>query len=247
MKRTLAIILCILMIGAALTACGTQVVSSGKTEVVSKSDSEKTTEETVSNKAKSTEALLDINDIPEPDLSNIDTNYQTAEPKKGDMIAILHTDKGDITLKFFSEVAPKAVANFKALAEAGRFDETIFHRITTVDTAGCEVIQAGDYTNFNGTGGESAFGKSFGYEISDYTLNIRGSVAMAHSSLPDSNGSQFYINTANNNALDGGYTVFAQVIDGMDVVDEIHSVKRDSSDAPVEPIYIRSVEITTYQ
>lgn len=248
MKRTLAIILSILMITTVLAGCGTQVVSSGKTDVVSKTDTDdNTTKETASVEAKSTDPLLSIDDVPDPDLSNIDADYQTAEPKEGDTIAILHTDKGDITFKFFPEVAPKAVANFEALAKDGRFDETIFHRITTVDTAGCEVIQAGDYTNYNGTGGVSAFGTSFGYEVSDYTLNIRGSVAMAHSSQPDSNGSQFYINTANNNALDGDYTVFAQVIDGMDVVDEIHSVKRDSSDAPVEPIYIHSVEITTYQ
>lgn len=247
MKKLIALILSVMIAASIFAACGKEVVSKGTTTKQEKPTTIATEAATQSEpKAKSTDALLSKDDIPAADLSNIDTEYQTAPPEKGDTVAILHTDYGDICMKFFPEVAPMAVANFKALAEAGRFDETIFHRITTVETAGCEVIQAGDYTNFNGTGGESAFGEGFGYEISDYTLNIRGSVAMAHSSMPDSNGSQFYINTANNNNLDGNYTVFGQVYEGMDVVDEIHSVERDANDAPIDPIYIQSVEITTY-
>ena len=115
MKRTLAIILSILMIGAALTACGTQVVSSGKTEVVSKSDSDKTTKEgeTVNYNAKSTEALISVNDVPAANLDAADAEYQHKEPVKGEEVATLHTNYGDISMKFFPEVAPKAVASFK--------------------------------------------------------------------------------------------------------------------------------------
>ena len=79
MKRILAIILTVLMIGAALTACGTQVVSSGKTETVAKTDKTDKTDkegETVNYEAKSTEALLDINDVPAADLNAADAEYQ---------------------------------------------------------------------------------------------------------------------------------------------------------------------------
>ena len=243
MKRTLAIILSILMIGAALTACGTQVVSSGKTEVVSKSDSDKTTKEgeTVNYNAKSTEALISVNDVPAANLDAADAEYQHKEPVKGEEVATLHTNYGDISMKFFPEVAPKAVASFKALAKAGRYDDTIFHRVINNF-----MIQGGDYTNFNGTGGVSAYGKGFGLEISDYLSNTEGSVAMARSQDPNSNGSQFYINSTNNNSLDGQYTVFAQVYDGMDVVSTLAKVQTGQNDKPVKDVVLQSVEIVEY-
>lgn len=250
MKKLFSLALCIILAASVFAACGKEVVSKGTT---SKSDAPKKTvteapaETKKDLEPKSTDPLLNKDDIPAADLSAIDTDYQTAAPKEGEEVAILHTDYGDISMRFFPEVAPMAVENFKALAKAGRYDNILFHRITSVDTAGCEVIQSGDYTNFNGTGGASAFGEEFGLEISDYVTNIRGSVAMANTGMPDSNGSQFYINTSNNNFLDGGYTVFAQVYDGMDVVDQIHAVERDANDAPIDPIYINSVEITAYQ
>lgn len=196
--------------------------------------------------AKSTDPLLNMSDIPAPELSNIDVDYQGAMPQKGDTVATIHTSFGDISFRFFDEVAPMAVANFKALAEDGRYDGTIFHRITTVATSGLAVVQGGDYTEFNGTGGVSAFGESFGYEVCDYVHNTPGSVAMAHSSLPDSNGSQFYINVSDNNFLDGDYTVFGQVYDGMDVVNAIAVVDTDYSDRPLEDVVI-SVEIHEYE
>lgn len=186
-------------------------------------------------------SITDLSKVPEADLSKVDKNYQTAQVQKGDVVAVLHTGFGDIGIRFFPEVAPMAVNNFIALAKAGKFDNTVFHRV--IDHF---MIQGGDYTNFNGTGGESVYGKTFGYETSEYVKNIRGSVAMAHSKLPDSNGSQFYINQTDNSHLDGGYTVFGQVYEGMDVVDKIAAVKTNFSDAPVEPVVINSVEISTY-
>ena len=241
MKRIIAIILTVLMIGAALTACGTQVVSSGKTETVAKTDKTAKEGETVNYEAKSTEALLDINDVPAADLDAADAEYQHKEPQKGEEVATLHTNYGDISIKFFTEVAPKAVYSFKALAKAGRYDDTIFHRVIN-----SFMIQGGDYTNFNGTGGESAYGEEFDLEISDYLQNIEGAVAMANRG-PGTNGSQFYINQVNNNYLDGNYTVFAQVFDGMDVVNDIAEVKTDSSDKPVNDVILESVEIYEYE
>ena len=69
---------------------------------------------------------------------------------------------------------------------------------------------------------------------------------MAHSSLPDSNGSQFYINQGDNSVLDGGYTIFGQVYEGMDVVDAIYAVECDGNDKPLSQIDVLSIEITTY-
>lgn len=248
MKKIITAALCILMITAALTGCQ-KVVSTGTTTSAPKAtESVKATEseaETVSFEPKSTEALISFDDVPEQDLSKVDADYQYAEPVDGEEIAIIHTNYGDICIKFFPEAAPMAVTNFKALAKAGRYDETIIHRIFHVATSGIDGIQGGDYTNFNGTGGESAFGESFGYEISEYLSNIAGSVAMAHSSLPDSNGSQFYINSADNTQLDGNYTVFAQVYDGMDVVEMI-AESETVGETPVNQIIVESIEITEF-
>ena len=249
MKRIIAAALCLMLIAATLTGCR-KVVSSGtvtgkpaETTANTNQDNNESEAATVSYQSKSTDALINIADVPAQDLSNVDAEYQYADPKDGEEIAIIHTNYGDISMRFFPEVAPMAVASFKALAKAGRYDDTIFHRIFR---SGIHGIQGGDYTNFNGTGGESAFGESFGYEISEYLSNIPGSVAMAHSSLPDSNGSQFYINVGDNSQLDGDYTVFGQVYDGMDVAEDIYSVDTDYNDRQLTDVIVESIEITTY-
>ena len=246
MKKALAIIICIVLTASLLTGCK-KVVSSGTIEAkpttAEQAAQTEPVQETISYEAKSTEAILSFADVPSQDLSNIDVDYQDAEPVEGEEVAVIHTNFGDISFRFFDEVAPMAVENFKALAKAGRYDNTIIHRIFRKNIHG---IQGGDYTSFNGKGGVSAFGETFGYEISDYVHNSRGSVAMAHSSLPDSNGSQFYINQQDNFSLDGDYTVFGQIYDGMDVVDAIYGVDTYSNEMPLEDVIVTSVEITTY-
>lgn len=245
MKRILAIVLTVMMIAAVLAGCNKKV-GSGTTSAVSKTESQAESAETVAQEAKSTDPLLNIDDIPAADLNKADAEYQKKAPEKGEEVAILHTNYGDISFKFFPEVAPKAVNSFKALAKAGRYDNTIFHRITKPETSGIGVVQGGDYTNFNGTGGESAYGKGFGLEVSDYLSNIEGSVAMARSQDPNSNGSQFYINSVNNNSLDGQYTVFAQVYEGIDVVGKLAKVQTGQNDKPVKDVVLQSVEIVEY-
>ena len=245
MKRIITAAICLLLVAACLSGCK-KVVSSGTTTAkpaATDADSETKNESeasTVSYEPKSTDALISMSDVPAQDLSNIDVDYQYADPKDGDEIAVIHTNYGDISMKFFPEAAPKAVASFKALAEAGRYDDTIFHRVINNF-----MIQGGDYTNFNGTGGESAFGEEFELEISDYLHNTEGAVAMANRG-PGTNGSQFYINQVDNNYLDGNYTVFGQVYDGMDVVETIAHVDTNASDRPLNDVIIESVEITTY-
>lgn len=255
MKRFISAALCLLLVAAALAGCSGKVISSGTTSAnpsATKAPTEApaqpaTVKEVspVTYEPKSTEPLISKDDVPAQDLSKVDANYQSAAPVEGEEVAVIHTAYGDISFKFFPEAAPMAVENFKALAKAGRYDSTIIHRIFHPTTSGISGIQGGDYTKFNGTGGESAFGEGFGYEISEYLSNTRGSVAMAHSSLPDSNGSQFYINYGDNSNLDGGYTVFGQVYDGLDVLDVIYSIDC-SGETPLTEIVVDSIEIKTF-
>ena len=191
-------------------------------------------------------AYTDLNQVPAQDLTTVNRKYQSKAPTSGEVVAVIHTNYGDIKMRFFPEAAPMAVNNFIALAKASKYDNTIIHRIFHPQTAGISGIQGGDYTKFNGTGGESIYGTGFGYEISDFLSNTRGSVAMAHSSLPNSNGSQFYINQGDNSVLDGGYTIFGQVYEGLDVVDAIYAVECDSSDKPLTQVDVISIKITTY-
>ena len=217
MKRVTAIVLSLLIIAAVIIGCGkkedfSMVLSGGYT---------------------------DVNEVPKANPAAADAEYQHKDPVKGEIVATLHTNFGDIYMRFFPEVAPLAVNNFIALAKAGRYEDTIFHRVINGF-----MIQGGDYTNFNGTGGESIYGDEFDLEIAEHLSNIEGSVAMANRG-PGTNGSQFYINQVNNTYLDGGYTVFAQVFDGMDVVNKIAACEKNG-ESPVEKITLKSVEIKTY-
>jgi len=189
-------------------------------------------------------------------------------PEVGEQIAIMHVrDYGDIYMKFFPDIAPKAVENFVTHSKDGYYDGLTFHRVINEF-----MIQGGD-PNGNGTGGESIWGSGFGTELSYSLVPYRGSLCMAMSSLPNSIGSQFFITQANysesisntlkqygypDNLLEqykthGGYmslylkyTVFGQVFRGMDVVDSIAAVSTNSSDKPETDVIIDSIEITDY-
>lgn len=249
----------------------------------------------------------------EPNI-NYDDNpvgFQLEKPQKGETIAVLHTDYGDITLRLFAKQAPKTVTNFVNLAKAGKYNNTTFHRVINEF-----VIQGGhsgeDPKHPNGI---SSYGDEFEDEFCDKLFNIRGAVAMANNAK-DSNGSQFFVNQTNAdsftssggwkqydnlwenvktqlrnyrdsnllpafidengdkfintsivydevkslyqknggnpnldgvfNAADRGNTVFAQVFEGMDVVDKIAAAKVDENNVPLENIVINSVEIKVY-
>lgn len=159
--------------------------------------------------------------------------------KENHNVAVIKTNLGDMTLELYPKVAPKAVENFIKHANDKYYDGLIFHRVIKDF-----VIQGGDPTG-TGMGGESIWGKGFGLEVSDELTHNYGALAMAHSSLPDSNGSQFYI-VANKNGtheLDGDYTVFGQLTDGFDVLDKIASQATDENGKPLEDVVINSIEI----
>ena len=113
--------------------------------------------------------------------------YQLETPDVGEEIAVMHTNMGDITIRFFPEAAPNTVENFVTHAKNGYYDGLTFHRVINEF-----MIQGGD-PNGDGTGGESVSGEPFADEFSNKLFNIRGSVAMANSG-EDTNGSQFFIN-----------------------------------------------------
>ncbi|MEO7191911.1 MAG: peptidylprolyl isomerase [Vicinamibacterales bacterium] len=130
--------------------------------------------------------------------------------------AIIQTDKGAIELEFLAADAPKAVENFRLLAEHGYYDGVTFHRIVRGF-----MIQGGDPAG-NGTGGESAWGGTFADEINSESPLYRGGyrrglVAMANAG-PNTNGSQFFI-LHQDYRLPPNYVIFAKVTAGMDVVD----------------------------
>ena len=152
-------------------------------------------------------------------------------------IVTLKTNFGDIKIKVFRKEVPNIAENFIKLAEAGKYDNTIFHRVIKGF-----IIQGGDYENFNGTGGESWKGGYLEDEFAPNLSNTRGMVSMANKG-PNTNGSQFFIVHQDATFLDGRHSVFGKVIEGMDVVDKIATVKTDLRDAPLEKIIIKTVEV----
>jgi cyclophilin family peptidyl-prolyl cis-trans isomerase len=147
--------------------------------------------------------------------------------------ATLHTSEGAIALELYSEDAPKTVENFTRLARDGFYDGVIFHRVIPDF-----MIQGGDPTG-TGTGGP---GYQFEDEINEHRVE-RGALAMANAG-PDTNGSQFFIVTAEACPwLDGKHTVFGRVVGGMDAVDNISRLPRDASDRPQRDVTIERVEL----
>jgi peptidyl-prolyl cis-trans isomerase B (cyclophilin B) len=145
----------------------------------------------------------------------------------------LHTTKGAIDVEFFDDDAPKTVENFRRLAGDGFYEGVIFHRVIPDF-----MIQGGDPTG-TGSGGP---GYTFEDEFNAHKVE-RGALAMANAG-PNTNGSQFFIVTADACPwLDGKHTVFGRVTSGMELVDEISEVSRDSRDRPREDVAIARVEL----
>ena len=163
----------------------------------------------------------------------------------GGMHAVIETDKGPIEMSFFAADQPKAVENFRLLAERGYYDGLTFHRIVKGF-----MIQGGDPSG-EGSGGQSAWGAPFADEINAqsplYRAGYRrGIVAMANAG-PNTNGSQFFI-VHQDAPLPPQYVIFAQVTSGMDVVDAIADTPTTlgadgAQSKPVTPPVIKKVTI----
>jgi peptidyl-prolyl cis-trans isomerase B (cyclophilin B) len=154
--------------------------------------------------------------------------------------AILETTMGKIELTFFPDVAPGHVENFRKLAKKGFYDGTTFHRVIPgFMIQGGDTNSKSDDRSTHGTGGP---GYTIKAEFND-KKHLRGRLSMARSQDPNSAGSQFFICVADSLFLDGQYTVFGEVVDGMDVADKIVSVKKDGRDNPLEKMEIHKVTI----
>ena len=165
--------------------------------------------------------------------------------------ATIHTNHGDITVELFEERAPRTVDNFIGLATGAKewedpetgetvsgeplYEDVIFHRVIEGF-----MIQGGDPTG-TGRGGP---GYQFDDEFHDeLTHDSAGTLSMANAG-PNTNGSQFFITLDATPHLDGRHSVFGEVIDGMDIVEEIGSVRTDGNDKPREDVVIESIDVT---
>ena len=159
--------------------------------------------------------------------------------------AVIETDKGAIEIEFFAADAPRAVENFRLLAEHGYYDGLTFHRVVKGF-----MIQGGDPAG-DGTGGESAWGPPFADEINAESALYRdgyrrGFVAMANAG-PNTNGSQFFI-LHQDYPLPPNYVIFGRVTGGMDTVDALASAPTamgagGEMSQPVTPLTIKKVTI----
>ncbi|MDU0287532.1 peptidylprolyl isomerase [Staphylococcus pseudintermedius] len=194
------------------------------------------------------------------------TNYPqlTKEIQENEIKVIMHTNKGDMTLKLFPEIAPITVQNFVELSKKGYYDGITFHRVINDF-----MIQGGDPTG-TGMGGESIYGGPFEDEFSMNAFNLYGALSMANAG-PGTNGSQFFIVQMKkvpaqmvDQLVDGGWpkeiaeaykekggtpwldqkhTVFGQLIEGEDTLEDIASVKVGAQDKPMYDVVIESIDI----
>ena len=154
------------------------------------------------------------------------------------MSVTLHTDIGNIKLELHCDQAPKACKNFLALAASDYYNGCVFHR----NIKGF-IVQTGDPSN-TGKGGKSIWGEVFEDELSEYLKhNKRGVVSMANKG-PNTNGSQFFFTYSKQSNLDMKYTIFAHIIDGVEILDELEKIPVDEKTfRPKYDIKIKNVTI----
>ncbi|MDA7866678.1 peptidylprolyl isomerase [Verrucomicrobia bacterium] len=159
-------------------------------------------------------------------------------------LAVIKTAQGELSIRFWDDVAPKTVENFKTLARKKFYDGSAFHRIVKGF-----MIQGGDPLSIKddpnvGTGGP---GYQIKAEFSDRP-HVRGVLSMARSSAPDSAGSQFFICLADAQFLNGQYTAFGEVVSGDDVLEKLGNTPTGPSaggenSKPLERVGVESIEI----
>ncbi|MCI4433200.1 MAG: peptidylprolyl isomerase [Nitrosopumilus sp.] len=154
--------------------------------------------------------------------------------------AIIETNLGTIVFKLFPDLAPETVRNFEKLARDGFYNGTLFHRVIPGF-----MIQGGDPNTKRenkSTWGLGGPGHMIKAEFSSRS-HLRGIVSMARAQDPNSAGSQFFIVTTDSTFLDRQYTVFGEVIEGMDVADKIVKLPRDRNDCPLEEAKMIHVKV----
>lgn len=195
---------------------------------------------------------------------------QLCAPEKGDKIAIMTTNRGVIKIKLFGDKCPKTVENFTTHAKDGYYEGIIFHRVINNF-----MIQGGDPTG-TGRGGESIWGNSFEDEFDIDLHNLRGALSMANAGPNTNGSQFFivqagvvdgnlmaqmemigdkmfpadciadYKKVGGTPWLDFKHTVFGQVFEGMDVVDDIAATRVDMLDKPFDDVVIEKIEIAEF-
>ena len=175
------------------------------------------------------------------DAAGCPTSPPAALPAQETRTVTLETSMGTIVLTIDGSLSPIAAGNFVALAECGYYDGVVFHRAATLQDGTPFVIQGGDPTG-TGTGGP-------GYTIADEPVTAtyhRGTLAMARTAQPNSQGSQFFVVLSDAAgpilASYNTYAIFGEVTDGMDVADAIHAAA--DAEAPTHPVAMDSVTVT---
>lgn len=256
-KQFFALLFCVLLALAALTACGNQTTTTADTQVSGD------TQQTQSDAAADTKAAADQETKNEKDAAKsgdktaADADTKTAadtqqtQPDAADdkkettdmehtKVKFTMENGGTFTMELYPEYAPKTVENFLELVESGYYAGTTFHRV---------------YPGFMAQGGEGAETASIKGEFASngFTQNTlkhtRGVVSMARTTMKDSASSQFFICYDTADFLDGEYAAFARVVDGMETVDAFCEIEREYNGfdrvatSPVEPIVIASAEV----
>jgi peptidyl-prolyl cis-trans isomerase B (cyclophilin B) len=155
--------------------------------------------------------------------------------------ATIETNFGNIVFELFPNIAPETVRNFVKLSKSNFYDSSLFHRVIPGF-----MIQGGDPNTKKSDKSKWGMGGP-GYTIKaefSSRSHLRGIVSMARATDPDSAGSQFYIVTTDSTFLDRQYTVFGQVIQGMDVADKIVNLLRDKNDCPKQEAKIIHIGIS---
>ena len=164
------------------------------------------------------------------------SNSNSSDNMSDRQIAVIETNLGTIVIQLFPDVAPGHVENFVKLAQDGFYDGTTFHRVIPGF-----MIQGGDPNSKDddrSNDGQGGPGYTINAEFSDKP-HKRGILSMARAQDPNSAGSQFFIVVADSNFLDGQYTVFGEVIEGMEVADKIVNVEKDGNDNPREKVTMK--------
>ena len=154
---------------------------------------------------------------------------------------IIKTGFGNIKFSLLPEIAPETVRNFSQLAKSEFYNGTLFHRIIPGF-----MIQGGDPNTKDSdksTWGQGGPGYNLKAEFNSRS-HLRGIVSMARANDPDSAGSQFFIVTSDSTFLDGQYTVFGEVVDGIEVADKIVNLPRDGNDCPEQEVKMLEVTIS---
>ncbi len=156
--------------------------------------------------------------------------------EKGTMVTIA-TNEGDIVVRLFPDVAPKAVENFLGLAKKGYYEGVIFHRVIKDF-----MVQTGDPTG-TGMGGKSLWELPFEDEFhADHRFDKKGILAMANAG-PKTNGSQFFITVKPTPWLNDRHTIFGEVVEGMELIEAISLAETGPRDKPVKDIVMESVKL----